>query len=230
MASKAVGSIPTENLDLIHENALYAKKIARRFFAARKRFGVELDDFEGAALLGLCDAARLFNRNKGSNFRSFAFPRIRGAMLDMLRQGAGISRRDFHAFVIARDSVSNADAGKYCFQQTPCMLAKTRRELASLSDVLIEAGMRVCYDAQGDSVDVCYANSYDPESAIAEKFSRQYLSLLVECLPEKQRAVIRRDYWEEPQEVLADMSRSWVFRLHGRAIEQLREELEVRMR
>ncbi|MGV2481382.1 UNVERIFIED_CONTAM: sigma-70 family RNA polymerase sigma factor, partial [Salmonella enterica subsp. enterica serovar Weltevreden] len=47
---------------------------------------VELDDLLQAGVIGLIDAARHYNGTRGASFETYAGIRIRGAMLDELRQ------------------------------------------------------------------------------------------------------------------------------------------------
>ena len=52
---------------------------------------IERDDIIGAAELGLVEAARAFDPNRGVLFKTFAFYRIRGAVYDGLRKMAWFS-------------------------------------------------------------------------------------------------------------------------------------------
>jgi ABC-type nitrate/sulfonate/bicarbonate transport system ATPase subunit len=49
------------------------------------------DDFISAGLLGLVEAAGRFDAGRGSDFRAFAFLRIRGAVIDHIRASCEIS-------------------------------------------------------------------------------------------------------------------------------------------
>jgi RNA polymerase sigma factor for flagellar operon FliA len=53
---------------------------------------VELDDLVQAGTLGLIDAANKFNKSKQLSFATYAWHRIKGAILDSLRQLDGASR------------------------------------------------------------------------------------------------------------------------------------------
>lgn len=53
---------------------------------------VPLDDLIQAGMKGLVESASRFDRESGTPFSSFAFPRIRGAMLDHLRSLDSLSR------------------------------------------------------------------------------------------------------------------------------------------
>lgn len=78
------------DLDLVR---IFARKMLRRC----KRHGVEYDDLYQWGVLGLLDAARRFDRSKGASFRTFAGPRVTGAMLDGLRGSANGWSRSLRA-------------------------------------------------------------------------------------------------------------------------------------
>ncbi len=53
---------------------------------------VDIDDLTSAGTFGLIDAIRSFNPDMGNKFQTYAAPRIRGAMLDWLRQQDWVPR------------------------------------------------------------------------------------------------------------------------------------------
>ena len=53
---------------------------------------VELEDLVNAGVLGLLEASRTFDRSKNAQFKTFAKFRIRGAILDSLRDADWGSR------------------------------------------------------------------------------------------------------------------------------------------
>lgn len=60
----------------------FAYSLAKPWKAKKPRWR---DDFESAALAGLCDAARTFDPSKGVKFATFASNRINGALFDIYR-------------------------------------------------------------------------------------------------------------------------------------------------
>jgi len=54
---------------------------------------VEIDDLIQAGLIGLMEAARNFDPDAGAQFETFAGQRIRGAMLDLLREADWLPRQ-----------------------------------------------------------------------------------------------------------------------------------------
>lgn len=73
---------------LVEAHLALAGMIARRL-RLRLPPCVDVDDLESDAYLGLLKAARTFDPDRGVLFRTFAAPRIRGAILDGLRQRNG---------------------------------------------------------------------------------------------------------------------------------------------
>ncbi len=57
------------------------------------RYGYDLDDLQGAAHVGLIEAARSWDPDRGVPFAAWASTRIRGAIIDDLRAWAGRSAR-----------------------------------------------------------------------------------------------------------------------------------------
>lgn len=78
---------------LIAEHAEMARRIALRI-ARRAPSSISADDLVGAAHVGLTEACDRYDPERGEPFVAFAEKRIRGAVLDELRRGDPLSRRD----------------------------------------------------------------------------------------------------------------------------------------
>src|SRR6266700_4774892 len=70
---------------LIQDYAPHVKYVAQRL-ACRLPASVCLDDLISAGVLGLMDAIAKYDPTRGTTFKTYAEWRIRGAMLDALRQ------------------------------------------------------------------------------------------------------------------------------------------------
>ena len=79
-------TLTTEEQDaLIEKNLMYARKLAiRRDYTTPG--SVLREDLEAAANLGLVQAARNYDPDKGTKFTTHAYTRINGAMNDYLRE------------------------------------------------------------------------------------------------------------------------------------------------
>lgn len=84
----------TGALDVEQRIADYAPLVRRmaHHLAAKLPASVEIDDIIQAGMIGLMDAAARFEEEQGFQFETFATQRIRGAMLDELRQNDWLPR------------------------------------------------------------------------------------------------------------------------------------------
>src|SRR5919205_3774400 len=80
---------------LIQEYAPLVKYIAQRL-ACRLPASVCLDDLISAGVLGLLDAIAKYDPTRGTTFKTYAELRIRGAMLDELREWDWVPRSVRH--------------------------------------------------------------------------------------------------------------------------------------
>ncbi|MBL7663346.1 sigma-70 family RNA polymerase sigma factor [bacterium] len=234
-------ALTSNQADLVASHVSFAKRLAAFTATKKKAFGFDTEEFESAAYLGLCDAARRFNAEKGMNFETFAYFRIQGAMADMLRNEAGVRRRqynrltenatvgeEFESEVVDGTEASSAEIKKEIikFERLPFPFARSGKELAQLLEIIDEVDMRLHCNSDG-SMDLAYDRELNPEEFISGRNTRRYLKDLIERLPENEKTVIKLRYFEEESldaltVKLGNVSRSWVSRLHSKAIEHLR--------
>ena len=72
--------------ELVDRYAPLVKRIAHHL-RARLPESVQAEDLIQAGMIGLLEAARKFEDNRGASFETYAGIRIRGAMLDEIRRG-----------------------------------------------------------------------------------------------------------------------------------------------
>src|SRR5947208_17050162 len=85
----AAGTIDTSTR--VNEYAPLVRRMAHHL-AARLPASVQVDDIIQAGMIGLMDAATRFEEAQGNQFETYATQRIRGAMLDELRQNDWLPR------------------------------------------------------------------------------------------------------------------------------------------
>ena len=76
----------------VNDHAPLVKKIAYHM-VSKLPPSVEVDDLIQAGLIGLMEAARNYDPTAGAQFETFATQRIRGAMLDELREADWLPRQ-----------------------------------------------------------------------------------------------------------------------------------------
>lgn len=88
--------------------------------------GVDAENLESAGVLGLIEAASQFDSSRNVEFRTFAYQRIRGAILDELRRNCPLSQQMLQRISALRDVRSRLDENA------------TVEELATASDMSVE--------------------------------------------------------------------------------------------
>jgi RNA polymerase sigma factor for flagellar operon FliA len=155
---------------------------------------------------GLLEARRKFDASRGVRFKTYAYHRVRGAMLDGVRKMAPLSKRA-------------ADDAR----------AQANREVTARPTPLDRAFMRISANLTDATPLHGRYGAPDPESLLMHQQSLSQLLQALKQLPERHRRVIRARYFEGRQldDVARELgvSKSWASRLHGQALRRLRAEL-----
>lgn len=184
---------------------------------------VDLDDLLAYGFEGLLDARRRFEPERGVKFRSYAYYRVRGAVIDGIRAMMPMPRRahDRMKAAIALDSVGEdvQDAG--AGTERPAVAEAVRQVDAILGSMA--AAYCVASAADPDDVET-------PELAAVDKERRERTRAAIATLPEREAALIRGHYLEGRSfdSIAAELglSKSWASRLHSRALKTLCEALK----
>src|SRR5438132_891215 len=92
---------PAETAALIEKHLDLAHKAARMIFP-RVREYVELEELVSLASTGLAEAAASYDPTRGASFRTFAWYRVHGAVMDGLRRATNLPRRVWARLVALR--------------------------------------------------------------------------------------------------------------------------------
>lgn len=167
----------------------------------------DLDDLIAFGFGGLLEAQQRFDPGRGVRFQTFAYHRVRGAMLDGVRKMADLPRRA-HERLQASAEVTPTAA------PTPLDRAFTR----------MSAGLSTATVLQG---------SFGDQSPEAVLLKNESVSKLLQALPRlspRQRVLVRGFYFDGRSiDAMAQelgISKSWASRLHRNALHELREALE----
>jgi RNA polymerase sigma factor for flagellar operon FliA len=220
----------------VRDLAPLVKRIAHHMMS-RLPPSVELDDVIQSGMIGLLDAARRYQTSEGAQFETYATQRIRGAMLDELRQCDWVPRS-------VRRSLRQVEAAISRLQQQYGR-APTEAELASAMDMpladyqslLQEArGHQIVnYDDFGSDEDDSFLERYvvdheaDPLHVLENRGLREALVEGIDGLPEREKQVMGLYYEQELNlreigEILG-VSESRVCQIHTQAIARLRADL-----
>jgi RNA polymerase sigma factor for flagellar operon FliA len=193
---------------------------------------VSRSDLVSAGMLGLAQAARSFDPERGIAFDRFASTRIRGALLDELRGRDWASRsvraraRGLHA---AQEELTNR-LGR---APSPEELAKSMGVEADTVHKLVDDVHRATvlnYDSlvvEGDAESFIASDDDGPEDTLLDRERKAYLMDAVEALPERLRMVVYGYFFEErSMQDLADelgVSESRISQLRAEALLLLRD-------
>jgi len=198
---------------------------------------VDLDDLVHAGILGLFDAASKFNPEKQVVFSSYAKHRIKGAILDSLRQldwaSRDMRRRHKQVEAATRDLAAelqrNPTEGEVA--QKLCMYAERwRTMMIDLRNVgLISASTR---GNEGDDLpapDFPSKPETHPDSICAREQLRSVLGDAMKTLPERYQKVVLLYYTNEMtmKEIggILGINESRVSQIHKSALEKMQVAL-----
>jgi RNA polymerase sigma factor for flagellar operon FliA len=149
---------------------------------------VDVENLQSAGVVGLIEAAQNFDPTRGASFRTFAFPRIRGAIIDELRRNSPLSQKMMYLVKQVRQVIDSNPP-----PVTPEFIAES---LGISVDRVIEAleAMRLAFpqrwdDSLGDpSLDTKPDFRAEGQQEIQER--RQAMIEGLESLSERERLVI----------------------------------------
>ncbi len=212
------------------------KRLAHHMMASLPP-NVMFDDVVQSGMLGLLDAARRYQETQGAQFETYATQRIRGAMLDGLRQSDWLPRGLRRGLRRVEAMISKLE------QQNG--RPPTEQELAEALEMKLDEYQSLLQDARGyqlvsaedlqgegeeSFLDHHYADARpDPLQALLDEDQRRVLVGAIEELPDREKKMMGLYYEQELNlreigEVLG-VTESRVCQLHSQAIARLRSRL-----
>ncbi|MCL2658328.1 MAG: RNA polymerase sigma factor FliA [Betaproteobacteria bacterium] len=221
---------------LVTQYVPLVKRIAYHLMA-KLPASVQVEDIVQNGMLGLLDAISRYEEGLGAQFETYAVQRIRGAMLDGLRENDWLPRSLRREMRRIETAVHQLEQ-QYGRQPTERELAESLdMTLADYQKMLQEArGYQLVYfeDFSGEEeenfLDRHVASTeYNPLDIFEDKAMRETLVRAIDDLPEREKTVMGLYYEEdlnlrEIGEVLG-VSESRVCQLHSQAIARLRSRI-----
>ena len=227
----AQGALTKEQL--VSQYAPLVKRIAYHLMA-RLPASVQADDLIQNGMLGLLDAIGRFEEGLGAQFETYAVQRIRGAMLDGLRENDWLPRgvrREMRRIEGAIQQLEHQQGR-----------APTEKELADALGMNLDEYQKLLLEARGHQLvyledltgsdDESFldrnlaGDESDPMAALEDIEMRKALVRAIENLPEREKMMMALYYEQdlnlrEIGEVLG-VTESRVCQLHSQAIARLR--------
>jgi len=167
----------------------------------------DLDDLIAFGFGGLLEARHRFDPGRGVRFQTFAYHRVRGAMLDGVRKMSHLPRRAHERLQAAAEPTPTA---------APTALDRAFTRMSALSAGTVLQGRF------GDE---------SPEAVLLKNESVTRLLRALPSLSPRQRVLVRGFYFDGRSiDAMAQelgISKSWASRLHTNALRELREALDA---
>jgi RNA polymerase sigma factor for flagellar operon FliA len=223
---------------LVEKHLPLVQSIARKL-KAQITARIDYDDLIGYGSKGLIEAAERFDPKHGVAFTTFAYYRIRGAMLDGLRTMGWYSRADYARYRAeerANEYLQNqsdregaAATGPKETTAAPSANTSTEATLGSLAAVLGSIATVHITSLEAAST-VADERLPAPDAQLDTGRLSARLRDAVKALPDRERNLMELYYFADKnlEEAGAAMglSKSWACRLHARAVDLLREQLD----
>ena len=217
----------------LREYAHLVKRLAHKMMA-KLPHSVQIDDLIQAGMMGLLDAASRYNEFHGAQFETYATQRIRGAMLDELREADWLPRS-------LRRDMRRIEAAVNCLQQklgrSPNeteIAEEMKLSLAEYQQLLQESrGAQLVYyeDFHGEDHDDFFErfefnDDANPLDLLEDDRFKTELVRAIDSLPEREKMLMGMIYEQEMNlreigEVLG-VGESRVSQLHSQAVARLR--------
>jgi RNA polymerase sigma factor for flagellar operon FliA len=215
-------------LDLMPAVKNIARGLCRRLPAH-----ASIDDLIGAGNLGLVQALRHYESRDDVPFEAYALRRIRGAMLDYLRAGDPLTRRERRSLVSVRNAAKRL--------QVELRRAPTQGEVAEACGMTQSAYQRVLDSERsrrtvsldtsatredGAAVE-CRADDPNAEQLVLARHDFERLAAALERLPKRMQKVVELCFSEgrKLREVAAELgiSQTRAHQLREEAVERLQK-------
>lgn len=193
---------------------------------------VPLDDLVSPGREALLTAARSFDPDRGVPFRCWVALRVRGAMIDAVRQSGGIPKRVYRKLRAAQAADLVHEAANEEAAAAPPRTPEAAD--AKLGDQLASAAMAMAMSflamRSGEALEQAHDPDRSPESRVGHAELMTRIKEAVLGLPEQERRLMTRHYFEDASfdEIGRELglSKSWISRLHARAIEAVVRSLK----
>lgn len=224
--------------DMLTQHATLVKKLAYQL-KAKLPPSVEMDDLIQAGMMGLLDAVNRYEDIHGAQFETYAVQRIRGSMLDELRNTDWLPRS-------LRKNMRDMEAAISQLEQT-LGRPPTEKEVAKKLDLSLDDYYEMLGDCSGHQL-IYYEDFHESDSGehFLDRFKgddssdpikgllagdfRDALIEAIDSLPEREKILMGLYYEQELNlkeiGVVMNVSESRVSQLHSQAIARLRANLK----
>ena len=199
---------------------------------------VEVDDLIQVGLIGLSDALTRFEASQGVQFETFATQRIRGAMLDELRENDWMSRgsrKSQKEIEVAMRKLEHKLGRSPAESEIAAELGMTLPDYQSLLGKVRGTQLVYLEDMSRGEDDDTFLDRHvadadaDPLNMLRDQRLRQGLVQAIKTLPEREQYIMSMYYEQDMnlKEIAAvlEVTESRVCQLHSQSIARLRAKM-----
>ena len=232
----ATATVTRDTEQYLTQYAPLVKRIAHHMMA-KLPASVEIDDVIQTGMLGLLDAVNRYEESHGAQFETYAAQRIRGAILDGLRQADWLPRsfrRDLRRIENAISKLEQrhgrAPSEQEVAKELDMPLGEYQKMLQDARGYQLISFEDFSHGEDGDYLERhCEDAQANPLDTLLDRKLRERLVQGIENLPEREKTVMGLYYEEELNfreigEALG-VSESRICQLHSQAIARLRGQI-----
>lgn len=175
---------------------------------------------------GLLESKQRFDPSRGVRFATFAYYRVRGAVLDGVR-AQGFLRRRAYAKLKAYEA-ADALAEHSAESMAPGGAPSLAQRAQEIEDVLGRISAAYLLSALGQSDETEHET---PETLTMDAQDRSAVHDSLAGLPDKERLLLHAVYFEgatiEEAGAKQGLSKSWASRMHAKALSRMKRGLDV---
>jgi RNA polymerase sigma factor FliA len=217
---------------LIVDNQGLVRSLARRIHRSVPSH-VDLDDLIAYGQTGLVEAAQGYDSARGTQFSTFAYYRIRGAIYDGLAKMSWLGRptqqssrqQKLAGEVLKVEADENPDAASAGIKDDIGWFTRTARSLG----VVYLMSHRGDAESGDEAAGLADSSLPPPPEVLAGRELALRIHDLIASLPTESATLIRALYFEgltlEEAGKRIGVSKAWACRLHARTLEQLGRSL-----
>jgi len=227
----AAGELDRDRLILDHLPLLH-HIVGRLAFDMPGR--IERDDLLGWGMIGLVGAADSWDASRGLKFSTYAFPRIRGSILDELRRLDFLPRGRREKLRQLERAVAGLEQNNGTPPSPEEIASTLGMPLDEVDEIMHSARVAGCVSLEDGPTNELSQMLSDPKSEdpVGSAEWREMRALLIKAitrLPEQEKTVITMYYGEElllkEIGVILGVTESRVSQIHSRALYRLNREL-----
>lgn len=201
------------------------RSIARHLASGLPR-SVAIEDLVSAGRVGLVEAARRYRPDRGARFSTFAYYRVRGAMIDSLRRQSASDPRA-RAYASTQAALDDLIVQHVSDEKPPTANASPELAARTLASLLEESAMALVL---AETAEMTAAEGpEDPETASMARETARKIDLALASIPDKERQIVTKVYLHgetiESAGQSLGLTKSWSSRLHARGLKLLKQRL-----